>query len=310
MKFEHREYREEAGDFTRLCRFIAASRAGFPPRTAFSMPRFIDWKYGLYPSRIAAPGFWARNARLWMDGFGDVAAAAVSENGGGDFFIVTSPGYPFLYETALEWVHGAWSPRATAEETELMESQARERGILERAGFRQVAANPLQFFDLARGKNGWAFPLEPGYSFIDMESRPEYTAQRLLRMDAFDGLTAPTPAELQQRLLFHNNTHQSPFYHPAADLCVRAPDGTHVAGCEALHDTLNGTAELERVCTRSTHRRRGFARAVIGECLRRLQDMGVRSATVGGYSAEAKALYASLGADAEAMTIVMRREDA
>jgi len=74
-----------------------------------------------------------------------------------------------------------------------------------------------------------------------------------------------------------------------------AEDGKFVAGCEALIDARNVAADIERVCTHSDFRRRGFARAVIQECLYRLRDMGMRNAYIGGYSPEAIALYSSLG---------------
>ena len=75
-----------------------------------------------------------------------------------------------------------------------------------------------------------------------------------------------------------------------------APDGRFVAGCEALIDAHNAEAEIERVCTHSAFRKRGFARAVIQECLYRLREMGMRSAYITGYSEAAIALYGSMGA--------------
>ena len=52
------------------------------------------------------------------------------------------------------------------------------------------------------------------------------------------------------------------------------------------------------------YRKRGFARAVIQECLCRLRDMGLRSAYITGYSPEAIALYGSLGAVGEMKSFV------
>ena len=67
--------------------------------------------------------------------------------------------------------------------------------------------------------------------------------------------------ELQRAMLFYGHTRQGPIYHPQADLCVMAADGRFVSGCEALIDARNGEADVERVCTHSDFRRRGFARA-------------------------------------------------
>ena len=127
-------------------------------------------------------------------------------------------------------------------------------------------------------------------------THPDYRAQRILRADAFGGKTIIAEEELRHELLFYNHLHAGPIYHPQTDLCVMAPDGRLVAGCEALIDGRNAEADVERVCTHSSFRRRGFARAVIQECLYRLQELGLRKAYITGYSTEAIALYASLGA--------------
>ncbi len=86
-----------------------------------------------------------------------------------------------------------------------------------------------------------------------------------------------------------------------------AEDGRMVSGCEALIDAHNVEADIERVCTHSAFRRRGFARAVIQECLIRLHRMGIRTAYITGYSPEAIALYGSLGHVGESKSLIYAR---
>ena len=129
-----------------------------------------------------------------------------------------------------------------------------------------------------------------------MAAHPDYRAQRILRDDAFKDCGDMTEEELRRELRFYNYGQAGPLYHAETDLCVMAPDGRFVAGCEALIDAHNLEADIERVCTHSGFRQRGFARAVIQECLRRLRAMGLQSAYITGYSQEAIALYGSLGA--------------
>lgn len=87
-----------------------------------------------------------------------------------------------------------------------------------------------------------------------------------------------------------------------------AENGTLVAGCEALINSHCLEADIERVCTHSNFRKRGFARAVIQECLYRLRDMGIHNAYITGYSPEAVALYGSLGAIDEVKALVYETE--
>jgi ribosomal protein S18 acetylase RimI-like enzyme len=68
--------------------------------------------------------------------------------------------------------------------------------------------------------------------------------------------------------------------------------------------TANVTADIERICTHSCFRKRGFARAVIQECLDRLREMGMCRAYITGYSHEAIALYGSLGAAEQSKMVI------
>lgn len=326
MHTTHRDYSESSGDFNRLCRFIIALNAPGRPRSTWPLGRIVDWKYGLYNGKRAFPAFCDQNAHLWFDGFGELAGFVVSEGGDAGFAILTLDGYRFLYAEMLDWVLDAWRERGPAFSTELMEHQAIEAGVLERYGFRRESIFYTRRFDLT-GELMPLAPLEEGFTIVDMavesgeqrqsdflsrerdflsRERDFLSRQRLLRDDAFSD-RQPSEEELRQELIFYNFSHHGPLYHPQTDLCVVAPDGRFVSGCEALIDAHNNTAEIERVCTHSAFRKRGFARAVILECLYRLKEMGIHSAFITGYSEAAIALYGSLGAVEETRAFEYRR---
>lgn len=306
MKTIHRNYAEEAGDFNRLCRFIIANNQPIRTYSTWCLGRFVDWKYGLYENKRAVPDFCGQNAHLWFDAFGDLAGFVISENGDAGFAIITTEGYRFLFTEMLAWVLAHWGDRGPQLAVEITERQVAEAAILDDHGFQHTGTFFTRCFDLTRELLP-RVPLEAGFIIVDMAVYPNYWAQRLLRDNAFSGINTPTEEELQERLLFYNHSHQGPIYHAPTDLCVVAPDGRFVAGCEALIDARNAEADIERVCTHSDFRRRGFARAVIQECLYRLQGMGMRRAYITGYSAEAVALYGSLGAVAETKSWIYKR---
>ncbi len=295
MKVSHRDYCEENGDFNRLCRFVSASNAASRANSAWCLGRIVDWKYGLYENKRLYPAFCNENAHLWFDGFGELAGFVVSESGDAGFAVLTLPGYRFLYEEMLQWTLETWKGRGPAFYTEVTERQAIEARVLEQYEFRKKSTFFTRRFDLT-GELMPRTPLEPGFTIVDMHTHPDYRGQRILRNNAFQGKDSLSEAELQHQLSFYNYGNQGPIYHAPTDLCVMAEDGTLVAGCEALIDAQNCTADIERVCTHSGFRKRGFARAVILECLHRLKEMGIHSAYITGYSPEAIALYGSLGA--------------
>jgi GNAT superfamily N-acetyltransferase len=129
-----------------------------------------------------------------------------------------------------------------------------------------------------------------------MKNHPDFRAQGILRANAFQNKNTLTEEELSDRIKFFNYNMRGPLYHPDTDLYVLAPDGRFASGCEALINAAALEADVERVCTHSDFRKRGFARAVIQECLHRLKAMGIRNAYITGYSEAAIALYGSMGA--------------
>ncbi len=305
MKTTHRDYADESGDFNQLSHFIIEQNAHVRSHSTWCLGRFVDWKYGLWGDKLSIPGFWEKNAHLWFDGFGELAGLAISENGGPDFAIITAEGYRFLFEEALQWVLENWGDRKPALSIEITALQTLEARLLERHEFKRGSSFYTSHFDLT-AEPVERFPLEEGFRIVDMHTHPDYRAQHIMRQEAFQGKTGLSEDEISRTLRLYSHAHTSPIYHPQTDLCVMAPDGTFVSGCEALIDGRNAEADIERVCTHSRFRRRGFARTVIQECLYRLRDMGLRRAYITGYSPGAVALYGSLGAQERTESLVYK----
>lgn len=307
MRTIHRDYSEAAGDFNVLARFIIENNQLWPARSTWALGRLVDWKFALYERKMTYPAFTDQNAHLWFDGYGYLVGFAISEGGDAEFAAITLEGYRFLYEEMVRWVLHHWSGRGPEWSTEITEQQAAEGAVLERMGFSKSSTFYTRRFDLAE-EPATRLPLEEDFTIVDMATHPDYMAQRILRDDAFKDRGDMTEEELRRELRFYNYGHAGPLYHAETDLCVMAPDGRFVAGCEALIDAHNRQAEIERVCTHKEFRQRGIARAVIQECLRRLREMGMRSAYITGYSPEAIALYGSMGSEDETRGFVFKRK--
>ena len=76
---------------------------------------------------------------------------------------------------------------------------------------------------------------------------------------------------------------------------VAAPDGTLAASCIAWFDPVTRTSEIEPLGTHPRYRRRGLARAVSVEAVRRSADRGATSVLVWGVGDHRIALYRSAG---------------
>ncbi len=102
----------------------------------------------------------------------------------------------------------------------------------------------------------------------------------------------------------------SPVYDGACHLFVRAPDGRGAAVCSIWCDEVNGVGLFEPVATHPDFQRRGLAKAVMAEGLRRLQAGGMRRAILGTDPSNepAKALYRALGFHVESNFVFYRKE--
>jgi GNAT superfamily N-acetyltransferase len=249
----------------------------------------------------------SQNAHIWFDGFDLVAGLAISENGKADVAILTAAGYRVLFAEMLQWTVDNWGKDRPELSIEISARQEAEAALLEDRGFSYQFSFYTFHYDLQAGL-AERVPLEPGFAIVDMHTRPDYRAQRVLRYNAFRGPSALSEEELDRLVALYSHARQSPIYHAPTDLCVVAPDGSFVSGCEALIDAHNTEADVERVCTHSRYRRRGFARAVIQECFYRLRDMGLERAYISGYSPEAIGLYGSLGARRQSERLIYKSE--
>ena len=129
--------------------------------------------------------------------------------------------------------------------------------------------------------------LPPGYRLQsmaddnDLDRRPKAFGQGFNHPDPKDWPSHLAYAELQK----------APDYRPELDLYVVAPDGEFVSFCIVWWDPKNRIASLEPVGTVPEHRRKGLARAVVLEGIRRVAELGAERVFVGSD----QAFYLSLG---------------
>jgi ribosomal protein S18 acetylase RimI-like enzyme len=90
------------------------------------------------------------------------------------------------------------------------------------------------------------------------------------------------------------NIQRCPLYRRDLDIVAVASGGEIASFCTIWYDDVTRSAYVEPVATVPEHQRRGLARAVISEGLRRLQRLGATRAFVGGLEPAPNALYASV----------------
>jgi ribosomal protein S18 acetylase RimI-like enzyme len=100
-----------------------------------------------------------------------------------------------------------------------------------------------------------------------------------------------------------------PAFSPDLDVFAVAPDGTVAAFVNGWIDPLNHIGELGSVGAVPGHRQKGLTRAVLLECLRRMQKLGMDRACVstGVSNIPAIRLYQSIGFEVHNQTLDYRK---
>lgn len=95
---------------------------------------------------------------------------------------------------------------------------------------------------------------------------------------------------------FATFTRSSPSYRHDLNLVAEAPDGSFAALVGVTYDDANRRGIFEPVCTHPDHRRKGLARALMFEGLRRLKSLGANDAYVEtGEDVPPNRLYEAVG---------------
>ena len=185
MKTLVRSYSEEQGDFRRTTKFITDNYHHFRTNSTMTLPRFVDWKYGLYSSKTSDPAFLENNATLWFDGLVDLWLF-LSRKMETQFLYIDSRRLQVSLRRNSSMGRRQLGSRSEKMSVELTEYQRREIEIVQRNGFRSVWTFCTRFFDLSAELEERR-SIDDGFEIIDMETTPEYREQRILRLNAFEG---------------------------------------------------------------------------------------------------------------------------
>jgi GNAT superfamily N-acetyltransferase len=238
----------------------------------------------------------ARDVFIWESRDGEIAAVLNCE-GPGDAFLQMHPGFqsPELAEEMI-----------TVAEKHLVHKNKLYVWVDSRDAARQQILMQRGYVKTGAAEHQWRraldapiadAPIAPGYTVralgdgLELLERCYASGLGFHRGDitiAVNNRNAPT---------WYRNIQTAPLYRRDLDLVAVAPNGDITSFATIWFDDVTRSAYFEPVATVPAHQRRGLARAVLTEGLRRLKRMGALGAFVGGYSPEANALYQSVMGD-------------
>lgn len=135
-------------------------------------------------------------------------------------------------------------------------------------------------------------PMALGYMIRTVGGEEDLPARSWASWKAFH----PNEADVRyEGWEWYRNVRKAPLYRPELDLVAVTSSGEHAAFCTLWYDEKTHSAAFAPVGTHPEHQRRGLAKALMAEGLRRVHGLGATLVTVGSCAAAAAALYASMG---------------
>ena len=238
---------------------------------------------------------WAEWIRVWETSDGRLAGAAHPEGGPGEVYLQLHPDYRFLIDEMLTWAESALSVPDTERGGRRLQHFAFDYDAPRQRVLAQHGYEQQPWFGMVRRLRFGAWPIPAvgmpaGYTL--RTTRPleaDYAAVASLLNAAFRR-TIHTAEE------YCNFTTHSPSFRHDLDLVAEAPDGSLACLVGVTYEPVDRYGIFEPVCTHPDHQRRGLARALMFEGMRRLRALGALTATVDtGDMVPANALYDSMG---------------
>jgi GNAT superfamily N-acetyltransferase len=131
----------------------------------------------------------------------------------------------------------------------------------------------------------------PGYTIRAMGDRDEYPARSWASWRAFH---PDEPDDEYEGWAWYGNIQSAPLYRRDLDIVAATAGGEIAAFGTIWFDDVTRSGVCVLVGTVPEHQRRGLARAVVTEGLRRLRSMGATRAFANGHDPPADALYGSV----------------
>jgi mycothiol synthase len=235
--------------------------------------------------------------RLWETDDGRLIGAAHPE-GRGDLHIQIHPDYRHLEDEMIAWGEERLAvPTDDGQQRRLdmfvHEYNAPRQRVLAARGYEKMSwggvSRRLRF-------GNWPLPIPviaDGYTMRTTRPGGDDSQRIAVLLNAAFKRTFHTGAEVERFMTM------SPSFRHDLDLAAVAPDGSFASYVGITFEPTNRYGIFEPVCTHPDHLRRGLARALMFEGLRRLKALGAADVYVGSgdavHAVPANRLYDSVG---------------
>lgn len=228
---------------------------------------------------------------LWETPAGELAAL-LHPDGAGEAFLQAAPAYrtPALLAEMLARAEANLATPAGLRTWVMADDDALAQVLTERGFVRRELAEYQRWRTVTAAPP--PAPVPPGFEVRALGGLEELPARSWASWRAFH---PDDPDERYEGWEWYLNVQRAPLYRRDLDLVAVAPDGAIAAFTTVWWDPATGVGAFEPVGAPPEYQRRGLARALMTEGLRRLHALGATRAYVSSYSPAAHATYAAAG---------------
>lgn len=283
-------FRNNSEDFKHMCRLIVELNNPEELGHHWTLGQLIDWQWGIWNDAKLDPNFFEKNCRLFYNYLGDLVGFAISESGTNRFMIAFRKQYRSFRKLAIQSV--LQRPFGTGPfEISTIESDTQFIQQLEEAGFSATSRGETMYLYAIEDAVLKEVTLADGLTIEGMDRFQDLGRQMELKRYSFHGGEEISP----EHVFAYHYVRNSPLYDASMDLVLHDQTGRCLSGCEGFIDYDNALMQIERVCTQKAFEGRGYARAVINECIRQGALRGVRSFSITAWNDLTHHLYSSFG---------------
>jgi ribosomal protein S18 acetylase RimI-like enzyme len=298
MNVRSRQYGGEE-DYQRIRELLVTCYAINQRMHCWGLERLDWWRYNAQVNeRRSGEPTWESQVRLWETQEGELVGVVHPEGGFGpvetdrDVFLEIHPHHRYLEDEMLAWAEADHLSRRTSDDRDWRLSASvycydqRRADLLTRRGYRCLGLTGYKR-RCALNRGIPAGELPPGYE-VRPVAEDEMETWAAVVNAAFD--SSLNTAERCRSWL------KAPTNRRDLNLVAVAPGGTFASFAIVWLDEANVIGMFEPVGTHPDYRRRGLAKAVLCEGLRRLRALGATMAYVGcGAGVAVTRLYRSVG---------------
>lgn len=285
--FWHRTYVEKSNDFDQMCELV--SDLNREHLCDWSLGRICGWKYGRWSRESQIDSYFEKQAELFSDSTGKLSGIVITENFGNSYYLLSVKNRELIY-SMIDFLLAGGNFNQSCVIT-VPENDEDQRTVLEKKGF--VYCNDADctytynLSDIVTHR----IELPKGFSMSSQKEYLNQEAAELLRYYAFN------PEGIYDDVLDHayKYARKNPILIPELSILLLNEKDEPVSTCMGLYDADNQFMEIETVATKKEYENKGFAKAVISECINRGIQKGAKEFSISAWEEKTRNLYSSFG---------------